>query len=293
MYTLIELCCGSAALSLHLLGARRPPLPYQGSKWRFRTALARHLREASFRGPPRRLELYDPGPWGVAARCLIEPDARAGVIDRLELFSRIDARIVFSALHGHRVPEDAVEYAAQYLFLQRLSYSGKAVGVRKGNWSSPGFNTSSAFGLAGTERFGEVLPMIPSLLRTIRDYGRIATPERLVALRVPAPLPPEAAVCEPTVVYIDPPYEGATPYPNGALDHGEVVRLALAWAEAGAHVMVSEARAIDELLACGWGAERLYEGRKDESPFRGKHEEWLTFTRPRASPAAGPIDGCL
>src|SRR5207247_1882410 len=133
-----------------------------------------------------------------------------GIIDRLRFMSRLDPKAVFAALHGHRAPEDDAEFAAEYLYLQRLAYSGKAVGVRDGHWSSPGFNASSAYGLPGTKRFGQVLPMIPSLIRTLESYSSLVAPERLLSVRSNAPYPHEMC-SESTVVYIDPPYEGATP----------------------------------------------------------------------------------
>ena len=276
-YTLIELCCGGAALTLHLCGARRSLVPYQGGKWRFRETLATLMRDAGYDGVPRRVELYDPGPWGIAAGAVIRSSTRAGLIDRLDLLSRLDARTVFDVLQGHRVPEDPVEFAAQFLFLQRLSYSGKAVGVRDHIWRSPGFNSSSAYGVAGTERFGDVNPMIPSLVKTLRSYSGLVEPERLEC-RQSGAVAPLARCAEPTIVYLDPPYSGSTAYPDAELDRAGVVALARAWHEAGALVMISEGEAIEELVEEGWHKRNIYVGRQDTSPFRGKQEEWVTLS---------------
>ena len=158
MFTFLELCCGSAALTLHLLGAKRSLLPYQGSKWRFRKQLGALLRANGAQGVPGRVELFDPGPWGTVAGSVIAAGSRAAIIDQLQRMTLLDPREVYDSLHGDPVPEDPVAFSAQYLFLQRLAYSGKAVGVRGGRWSSPGFNSSSAYGLPGTERFGAVRP---------------------------------------------------------------------------------------------------------------------------------------
>lgn len=282
----IEPCCGSAAIALALLGARRSLLPYQGSKWRLRRALLPRLRPFAQSLSPRRVELSDPGPWGVVAPTVLRPELRAGVIERLDFMDRLDPGQVYDALHQHPVPADPVEYSAQYLFLQRLSYSGKAVGEREGCWSSPGFNKSSAYGLAGTERFGRVKPMIPSLIRVLRSYDELLRPEELCGGRRPARAP-RHPVQEETVVYIDPPYAGSTAYPAADLERSEVVALALAWAEAGASVYVSEGEGIDALVARGWRAERVDAGRSDRSRFRGKQQEWLTWTRVES--AAAPL----
>jgi hypothetical protein len=169
-----------------------------------------------------------------------------------------------------------VQLAAEYLFLQRLAYSGKAVGIRDGRWASPGFNTSSAYGLAGTDRFGEVLPMVRGLIRVLRGYSSLGH-AAVGGSQTPAPMPTRA-VTRATVVYLDPPYAGSTLYPNGVLDRGDATALALAWSDAGATVVVSEATALPELVARGWTPVHLYRGRRDESPFRGKQEEWLTIS---------------
>lgn len=275
-YSLVETCCGSAALTLHLLGARRPLVPYQGGKWRVRRQLADVLRQRGFEGAPARVVLTDPGPWGVAAGAVVDGATRANVIDRLVALGERDAREVFATLRDAFVPADPAAFAAEYLFLQRLSYSGKAVGVRDGRWRSPGFNTSSAYGLPGTDRFGAVRPMIPSLIAVLRAYGTLASSEVESARRT---APEALARCEvPTVVYMDPPYAGSTAYPNGDLSRAEVARLAASWASAGALVVVSESEPIGPLVDRGWKALQLAFGREDTSPFRGKQHEWVTVS---------------
>ncbi|MCB9685166.1 MAG: hypothetical protein H6738_06910 [Alphaproteobacteria bacterium] len=277
-WTYIEPCCGSAALALSLLGAPRSLLPYQGSKWRFRTALAAAVHGTGVHGPPARVELYDAGPFGVAAPTLVDGALREAVIEVLDRFAARDAREVYDGLHQQPVAEDPATYTAELLFLQRLSFSGKAVGDRGGRWASPGFNTSSAYGLPGTERFGPVKPMVPSLIRVLRSYDRLHRPGEIHGGRRSAS-PPEESLRQSTVVYLDPPYVGSTTYPGGDLDRASVVSLATAWADAGARVIVSEGEPIVELVSLGWTAQRIDAGRKDTSRFRGKQEEWITTSR--------------
>ncbi len=266
---LVELCCGSAALSLAALGAKRPILPYQGSKWRFRMELLRLI------GPVDALELWDVGPWGTVAPAVLSPSVRAAVIEALERLAVDDARAVYERLQGAPVPDTVADYAAQYLFLQRLAFSGKAVGDRDGRWSSPGFNASSAFGLAGTDRFGPVRPMVPSLIGVLRGYDALL--QREVTGGRGRARPPSGPALD-AVVYIDPPYRGSTAYPGGGLDRDELVALALAWAAAGARVLISEGEPVDALCERGWTTARLDRGRVDTSPFRGKQAEWLTVS---------------
>jgi len=277
-YNLVETCCGSAALSLHLLGARRPLLPYQGGKWRYRHSLVGLLDQLGFSGTPKAVTLFDPGPWGAVMGVVLDPRGRLGVIDQLTILSHLDARTVYDELQGKQVPDDAITFTSEYLFLQRLSFSGKAVGIRDGRWWSPGFNVSSAYGLAGTERFGPVKPMIPGLIRVLIGYGEtLGTNATVSSLRAGAG-DPDDEVPRRTLVYIDPPYADTTSYPNGTLSRREVVSLALGWRGAGATVLVSEAEALPALVEAGWSQLQLYAGRKDTSPFRGKQEEWVTYS---------------
>ena len=80
-----------------------------------------------------------------------------------------------------------------------------------------------------------------------------------------------------SVVYLDPPYVGCTPY---AVDcpRAEVLRLARAYSAAGAHVVISEAVSLAEDLGIGWEAVDL------TGSGRAKREV-LTVNRP---PAARP-----
>jgi hypothetical protein len=274
-WTYVEPCCGSAALALALLGARRPLLPYQGSKWRFRKGLVARFDKLGFRGLPSGVQLDDAGPWGIVAAACADGPTRHDVIERLEGLAAEDARTVYDRLHGGAIPQDRARYAAEFLFLQRLSFSGKAVGDPNGRWASPGFNTSSAYGLPGTERFGSVNPMVPSLLRVLRGYDEQLAPVPVAGSRRSADRP--VSVGGPTLVYLDPPYVRSTGYPGGALDRDAVVAVAQRWADAGATVVVSEGEAVQELVDAGWHAELLDAGRRDTSRFRGKQEEWITF----------------
>lgn len=80
-----------------------------------------------------------------------------------------------------------------------------------------------------------------------------------------------------SVVYLDPPYVGCTPY---AVDcpRAEVVRLARAYSAAGAHVVISEAVSLADDLGIGWEAVEI------TGSGRAKREV-LTVNRP---PSARP-----
>ncbi len=301
-----EPCAGSAALTYHLFGAKRSILPYMGSKWRYRRELEKLVRAFGFSGKPDAACLTDVGPWGQAHICLSRE--RTDVLDSLRGMAQLDARSVYGRIleEGIYSEEDGselcnAEFTARFLFLQRLAFSGKAVGTkgpRNRQWLSPGFNGTSAYGCLprwqcthcehrflaepeelvvcpkecagrGRQVFGRVKPMIPSLIRAIE-----ALPRRVVRFAEEMPLGPHS------LVYIDPPYVGSTPYPNGTMPRYGVIALARSAAEQGAAVIVSEAEAIPELVADGWGTLKLA-GRGGDSPFKTTKEEWLTFMPPR------------
>lgn len=257
---LIELCAGGAALSLHLLGARNQLVPYQGSKWRLRKELAGLLPS---RERPTHIVLNDPGPWGPVWEALIWQ--RGSVLQHLEVMASRDPRRVYEYLQGARTPpRGSARYAAEFLFLQRLAFSGKAVQDSDSRWSAPGFNETSAYGKPGTDKFGKVNPMVPSLIATLRQ-----TP----AEDLKAALSVRAQDLEPGpgwVVYIDPPYKGTTGY-GDRFDRAEVFRAAEAWARAGSYVLVSEAEPLSER------AVQIRGPKEHGSPFKTGKPEWVTF----------------
>lgn len=278
-YTLIEPCCGSAALTLHLLGATNHVMPYQGSKWRYRLDLEALIHEMGFAGAPDSVVLTDPGPWPVALKCILDPDLRVELVEQLLSLTGLDPREHYEEIQGAQTvdaDENPVRFASEFLFLQRLAFSGKAVSARNGKWSSPGFNTSSAYGLEKTEKFGKMNPLVPSLYRTVRDLELLPL-NSLSATRTAA-TSPKKHVTRPTVVYLDPTYLGTTKYPDGHITRFEVMELAVDWWEAGAGVIISEQEPIAELR---WQTKRLFKRRKDGSPFKGKQEEWVTYMAPQ------------
>jgi len=280
LWDLVEPCCGSAALAYHLIGAKAL-LPYQGSKWKWRRELETVVRELNFQGEPRALHLSDPSPWPAVHGQVLDPTRRGAVLKRLRQMNTHDPREVFHALQGEPVPSTgqwAADYVAEYLFLQRLSFRGKAVGVIDGCWRSPGFSSSSAYGTPGSARFSEVKPQVPAMIRRLEDCR--APLDVLVYSAQRRAGPPAAAHVGPrptcrTLVYVDPPYKSTTKYPDGDLSRAEVVRHALAYREQGCAVIVSEAEPLD---LPGWKTKRLGQrGPGDDSPFKGKHSEWVTY----------------
>ena len=239
------------------------------------------LEGREFYGPPKTLFLGDVGPWGEVWRVLGNARLRAEVIKQLEMYATRDPREVYDTLQGAPfLFSSAVLFTADFLFLQRLAFSGKAVGASleaKNCWKSAGFNGTSAYGTAKTGRFGQVLPQLPSLIRRLKDLDYLTWP-RVIGGSSRLMGPSSAPLNAPVVLYIDPPYDKGTGYPDGSLPRAEVVELAKAWEATGVTVLVSEAEPIQELVDLGWEAIFLRGATADSKPFQSKKEEWLTVS---------------
>ena len=277
-WTLIEPCAGSFAFTLHMLGAKQALLPYQGSKWKYRAWLQYVAKWLGYDGVPTQVILTDPGPWGVVSGAVL--NYKNDVIEALKEFQDQDPKTVYDSLIRQKIElEYEVDVAAQFLFLQRVSFSGKSVGFRKlGDelfWSVPGFNPTSAYGKEKTDKFGAIKPMIPALLKVLESYNLSST---VVSSGVQTASVHEF-ISQPTLVYIDPPYKGQTGYPNGTLSREEVIDLALGWKKIGASVMVSEAEPIEELVSLGWETQKLRAERKTKNPFQTKKNEFVTYIK--------------
>lgn len=283
LFDVHEVMAGTAAFSAYLSGLADGYglLPYQGGKWRERRELADLVGAAGFLpADMSAAHLNDLGPWGKTWAVLLNPTLREGVIDALEDSQKSDAKELYARLRGGRVPVNEILYAAEFLWLQRLSFGNKAVGVKDGRWFSPGFNESSAYGKAATERFGKINPMIPSLLDRLRGYdwsktvGWTATQQDAATLQLPR-------TAKRKLILIDPPYENKTAYPvdveTGRLDvaalGAELERRLFS-----GMIVITEAEPIEELVEAGWEKTRLLSSRHhDGSAMKGKHEEWATY----------------
>lgn len=117
--------------------------------------------------------------------------------------------------------------------------------------------------------------MIPSLIRALKGYNKsLATFNQVSVQSFQEMAHPGRYIEGRTLAYIDPTYEGGTGYPNGNITRDEVLSLAKGYLEGGASVIVSEAC---PLPLRGWNHAQLYTGTDSNSPFRGKHEEWVTY----------------
>lgn len=269
-WTLVEPCCGSAALSLHCIGARRSLIPYQGSKW----SLRKQLRELLPDGPPGSIALDDASwIWPITVEHAVS--RTQWVLEQLEPLVEAgskDPEAVFRRLSGGPVPHDLDRLAAHTLWLQRMSYRNKAIAVIDYKWVAHGMDTTAAYGRAATDKFGEVKPLGPALLKSVEGLQDLFF-GRFTSINDVDPAS--------SVVYIDPPYNGTTGYRAGGMSREDVIAMALDWHELGARVIISEAEPIN---ITGWshkmirGASRSHGKQAFRRATRG--EEWITFNHP-------------
>lgn len=267
--TLVELCAGSAAVSLRWLHPRaKPPIAYQGGKRAYADAilLAMGLRPGGGQRDGR-VVLVEAGPWGEAWAHW----AAGGIPDtvaRLRAWASEDPRALWTRLKDAPVPAGRAERVAVWAMIQRGSFGGFPAFVIDGRWR-------------WSQRAGRATPHTSVGPRMEIDAVDVAE----IARRVGA-LPSlsraevrhgDARAVEPVpgaIVVIDPPYVGTTGY-GCSLSRDEVIGLAQRWRSVGAAVAVCES---EPLPIAGWHAHQIASG------------EWLTMSqRPVGVLNFGPV----
>ena len=304
--TLVELCAGTASLSLWALG-RLPPLTgYMGSKRR----MAPLLVDALGCDRPDRVVLVDAGPWGDVWATLADPWRRAVVVELLLGWQEIDRAKLWADLTSRPPPADApASRVAQYLWLQARSAGTIPVwwSEERGRWESPtGARTEAAHNRGGADlrrRQKGAAAAIPQSREEARPYEagglerrraergepqkgygcrgiqnpatiarRIADLEALPWDRITV-VHGDCRAVEPipgSVVYLDPPYLGCPRY-AALLPRADVLALAQRWHAGDARVAVSEAEPLD---LDGWTSMSV--------PAR--KPEWITASWPIVVP---------
>jgi hypothetical protein len=119
----------------------------------------------------------------------------------------------------------------------------------------------------------------PLTERLPRDCDTLAPlPATIICGRAEdVPTPPD---CSRVLCHIDPPYLNTTGYAHG-FDRAAVVAVARRWADAGAHVVISEAEPIPELIEDGWHFVDIADARIGQRrTFSKQQREVLTSNRP-------------
>lgn len=156
--TLVELCCGTASVSLSALAGEpvEPLTGFMGSKRRWTGLIISRLGFSTF-ARPSRVILVDAGPWGDVWTVLREKAARIEVSALLRSWSGEDASALWKRLVSVAPFESSPARVAQYLWLQARSAGTIPVwwSPEHGRWESPtGSRTEAAHNRGGAPLSG-------------------------------------------------------------------------------------------------------------------------------------------
>lgn len=251
----VELCAGTAAVSLRLHDAeRKPPISRQGGKQNYADATLRVLGLS----PGQRAHQYVWAEPDDGARMLLhsytDQNLWLGVADVLESWLSEPARALWGALRA----ETPVAAATPRAVARQVLLEG---------WSLWG----TMYRGPGASQLGTVGVTLPGLVRRFRT-GHDAVDACIYRDAREVPIRTGA------VVYIDPPYVGTAGYEH-ELSRADVIGLATAWASNGNTVAIAEAEPISELVAIGWYAQELTwardTGRRGRT-YSGQKREFIT-----------------
>lgn len=279
---LVELCAGSAAVSLRYLSAKgRPPLAWQGGKRGYADQILGAMGLYPGQGRDAEIILCEPGPWGEAWDLWRTPAGRADTIERLRAWADEDPRTLWERLRAAPVPADPAERVATWAVLQLWSFARKPVHVA-GPWRTHGFNAAEAYneqyrtdaaarGMKGC--MGRKYKV--DMTSLCADIGRLPDLSRLTVFRCDAAeVPPLPGA----VVYLDPPYQGTTCAYGHDLRRLEVLAIGARWQAADASlVAISEAA---PLPLPGWHAHELGGPSGFGRAWSRQRREFLTMSRP-------------
>ena len=269
----VELCAGTAALSLRLQGGRaaRPPVSRMGAKTGYATTILSVLGLRPGEGAAHYLWCEPDDGARLMLIAYTDPELRRAAASIIRGWASEEPRALWTRLrdegpvkgcpptwpgptppYGHEV--------ARWAWLGVRSWkSGARHGFQVASTKSEKHDGGANYGPTTPAGRIDALPTMPA---TILDRATD-----------PPTLPPG------TIAYLDPSYVGTTSYADN-LPRSEVVRLARAWHEAGALVVVSEAEPIPDLIGDGWHAMEITGGRVGAArTFSRQQREWLTMSR--------------
>ena len=129
----VELCCGSAAVSLRLIGgaSARPPVAYMGGKRAYGRGILNIMGLQSGQGSDA-VVLVEAGPWAKVWAALVDPATCHRVADVLRGWKDEDPKALWDRLKADPIPLESAEFTAAWTYLQAVEFSGKPVGVNGG-----------------------------------------------------------------------------------------------------------------------------------------------------------------
>ena len=271
----VELCAGTAALSLRLEHPRaRPPVSRMGAKTGYADVILRCMGLRPGQGADRYLWCEPDAGVRLLLHAYRDRELATAAADIIRGWQDEDPRALWERLRaeGPAVcpPVDARE-VARLVLCQGWTMQPRGVFRHPfGGFSQSGKRGNGCDGLTRAGMMTR-LTEAPTLPATIADDARAVDPPQL---------PPGV------VVYIDPPYLDTTGYAH-AFPRSEWLPVVRRWREAGAMVVVSEAEPIPELMADGWHAVRIDGERTGQKrTFSKQQAEWITMSEaPRWRPS--------
>ncbi len=132
----VELCAGSFAVGLRLLGIARPPIAFMGAKTSMASIVLRAMGLQPGQGADA-VVLVDAGPWGHVWGSLLDPECAHQVAQILRGWSREEPRKLWDRLAA-TTPADPdlwdPQAVASYLWVQGRSCSVTPVWPEEGEW---------------------------------------------------------------------------------------------------------------------------------------------------------------
>lgn len=249
MYDLIELCAGTAAISLAALGAPVFPASRRGGK---RGWTAPILEALTLEPPVGRALLVeiDPALCSLLVALFSDP---LSVAEDVRARSDSDARGEWRAARVGSTPADAL-----------LAIAGSRGGVMDGGFKGGHARRPSVDGFTPSRR---------SLVERVREFARVRGRADVICADVGDV---DAADHRPTIVYLDPPYAGRRGY--GRERPVDAARVAERWRRVGHRVVVSEARPLPG--ACFARDVTALRAGQTRRSMVSDHSEWLSVFEP-------------
>ncbi len=258
----VELCAGTAALSLRLAHPKaRPPVSRMGAKTGYADVILRCMGLRPGQGAERYLWCEPDAGVRLLLHAYRDRELATAAADIIRGWADEEPRALWERLRaeGPAVcpPVDAREVARWQVVVGSM-WVHKQDGRPLSGWAWCDDKPKPP-------EHAERLATLATLPATIADDARKVDP-------------PELAPG--VVVYIDPPYQGTTGYAH-LFPRSEWLPVVRRWRDAGALVVVSEAEAIPELMSEGWHAVRIDgERRGQKRTFSKQQAEWLTMSEP-------------
>ncbi len=280
--TLVELCAGTASLSLAWLRQDAVcPLTLIGSKRAYRGELLDLFGLKPGAGAAEQVVLVEPGPFGDFWMAMKDPVVRGNVVSHLRflLATCPDPRDLWEEMRvGLRV--DFSQRVAQWAVLQFWSYFAKPVlpgtNTSKTAWKTHGFDKNSAYRSDTPQAARENITKnkrLPQLIEGIQALPRMSNV--LVYRQRAQDLDPSLFLGE-TLVYIDPPFAKTTQSYGWEFPREDVLLAAQTYDALGCRVAVSEAEPLP-LRGPQWRSARLGGPRARGRTTSKQQSEYVTL----------------